>query len=171
MPTEQRVITPKKIGGGKIGAKKPLPEPEAPAEKPEKAKGGSKKKLIIIAAAVLVVVAAAAYFLVLAPKGDSSAADAPKKPVAIQQLDPHSLNLADGHYLRLGFALQLTKDTTVDAAGALDAAITVFSGHSMADIGDATTREQLRDELLSKLQERYGKDLVMGVEFTDYVTQ
>ncbi len=180
MPTEQRIVAPQKIGGGKIGAKKGVPEAEAaPAEKPKKAKGGSKKKLIIIGAAALVVVVAAAYFLVLAPKGKKGPEE-PPKPVAVVQFEPHSLNLADGHYLRLGFALELAKTSggghggeggELDAAPALDAAITVFSGHTVAEVTDPTTREQLRAELLTQVQEHYGEDVVMGVKFSDYVTQ
>lgn len=173
MPVEQRVVAPKKIGGGKIGAKKGVPEAEAaPAKKPKKAKGGSKKKLIIIVAAALVVVAAAAYFLVLAPEGKAGA-DEPPKPVAVVQFEPHSLNLADGHYLRLGFALELARTTSeeLEAAPALDAAISVFSGRTVAEVTDPATREQLRAELLALVQEHYGEDLVLGVKFSDYVTQ
>lgn len=178
MPIEQRVVAPQKIGAGKIGAKKGVPEAEAPAEKkkPKKAKGG-KKKLVIIAAAVLVVAAAAAYFLLLAPQGGSDAHEAPK-PAAVVQFEPHSLNLADGRYLRLGFALELSKaggghggGGELDPAPALDAAITVFSGRTVAEISDPETREALRAELLAKVQELYGEDLVMGVKFSDYVTQ
>jgi flagellar FliL protein len=178
VPTEQRVIAPKKIGGGKIGATKGAPEPEPTAgKKPKKAKGGGKKKkLIISGAAALVVVVAAAYFLVIAPKGKSGS-DEPPKPVAVVQFEPHSLNLADGHYLRLGFALELAKTggghggEELDAAPALDAAIAVFSGRTVAEVTDPATRELLRAELLAKVQEHYGEDVVMGVKFSDYVTQ
>ncbi|MCL2091198.1 MAG: flagellar basal body-associated FliL family protein [Micrococcales bacterium] len=179
MPIEQRVVAPKKIGGGKIGAKKGLSEPEpTKAEKPKKAKGG-KKKLVVLVAAVLVVAvaAAAAYFLVLAPGGDDHA-DAPPRPVAVVQFEARSLNLADGHYLRLGIALELAKTEgghggggDLDAAPALDAAIAVFSGRTVAEVTDPETREQLRAELLTKVQEYYGADVVMGVKFSDYVTQ
>ncbi len=178
MPTEQRVVAPKKIGGGKIGAKKGVPEPEPTQKKPKKAKGGSKKKLVVIVVAALVVVAAAAYFLVLAPGGDGKDADAPPKVVAVVQFEPHSLNLADGHYLRLGFALELAKTggghgggDELDAAPALDAAIAVFSGRTVAEVTDPAAREQMRAELLAKVQEHYGEDVVVGVKFSDYVTQ
>ncbi|MCL2468323.1 MAG: flagellar basal body-associated FliL family protein [Micrococcales bacterium] len=172
MPIEQRVVAPKKIGGGKIGANKGVPEVEAtPGEEP-KPKGRSKKKLIIIAAGVVALVAvAAAYFLVLAPGGEEH--DGPARPAAIVQFEPHSLNLADGHYLRLGFALELSKggEAKLDPAPALDAAIIVFSGRTVAEVTNPEIREELRAELLAKIQEIYGEDLVMGVKFSDYVTQ
>jgi len=176
MPIEQRVVSAPKIGAGKIGAKQAAaPEPAAEPKK-KRGKGGKKKLLVIGAAALVVVVAAAAaYFFVLAPQGSSAGKAAPPQPTtpaSIVDLDAHSLNLADGHYLRLGISLELTKkNDTLDGAPALDAAIAIFSGRTVDEVTDPATREQLRAELLAKCQEAYGKDLVMGVKFSDYVTQ
>ncbi|MCL2850526.1 MAG: flagellar basal body-associated FliL family protein [Micrococcales bacterium] len=174
MPIEQRVVAPKKIGGGKIGAKKGVPDAEAGDEQPAK-EPRSKKKLLIIAGGVLVVVLAAVYF-VFGSGGDHH--DGPARPAAIVQFEPHSLNLADGHYLRLGFALELSKaggghggGGGLDPAPALDAAIIVFSGRTVAEVTDPVVREELRAELLARVQELYGEDLIMGVKFSDYVTQ
>ncbi|WP_203872442.1 hypothetical protein, partial [Planomonospora parontospora] len=68
----------------------------------------SKKKLFIIAGAVLALVgAAAAYFLLFAGSGK---AEEPKpEPGAIAALDAITINLADGHFLKLKMALQATK--------------------------------------------------------------
>ena len=140
----------------------PKGEEEAPAKK----KG--KKKLIAILL-VVVVAAAAAYFLVLAPKGKGEAAP---KPGAVLPLDSQQINLAAGHYLRLGIALQLTDKTTetVDGSKALDAAIAVFSGLSVDQVMKAGARDALKKQLLTDLEKRY-KDEVMDVYFTEFVTQ
>ena len=85
-----------------------------------------------------------------------------------------SINLADGHYLRLGLGLQLTLEAgahgPVDAAPARDAAIALFSGRTVAEIADPTTREALKAELTETLKTAYHGE-VMAVYLTDYVTQ
>ncbi|MCL2454527.1 MAG: flagellar basal body-associated FliL family protein [Micrococcales bacterium] len=181
MPIEQRVVAPGKIGAGKIGAKSAAPPPEPEAEK--KGKGGRKKPLILVVALVVLLGAAAAvYFLVLAPQ-DGEAPEDPGPPpvVEVVHFEPRSLNLASGHYLRLGFALELGKHLPggghggggggLDSAAALDAAILVFSGRTVAEVNDPEVREALRAELLARCQAIFGEDLVIGVKFTDYVTQ
>lgn len=173
MPIEQRVIGGgQKIGGGKIGASpaKEEPAPEAPPKK-------SKKMLLIIVALVLVIGGAAAYFLVLKPGGSAEPAAEPEpEPGEVLTVEAISLNLADGHYLRLGFALQMTADAEADGHGeldtskAVDIAIALYSGRTVEDISSGETRSQLKDEFLTQLNEAYHDD-VMEVNFTNYVTQ
>ncbi|GIG24081.1 flagellar basal body-associated FliL family protein [Cellulomonas denverensis] len=173
MPIEQRVIGGgQKIGGGKIGGTpaKEEPAPEAPTKK-------SRKLLVIVLALVLVIGGAAAYFLVLKPGGsDEPAAEPEPEPGEILTVEPISLNLADGHYLRLGFAVQLSADAAADGHGeldsskAVDTAIELFSGRSVADISGADSRAALKDEFLALLNEAYHDD-VLEVNYTNYVTQ
>jgi flagellar FliL protein len=178
MPIEQRVIAQPKIGGGKIGGGSSAPPPEEPAagKKGGKKGGGKKKLLLIVGPVVLIVVAAAVYFLLLAPKSGSTeaAAEPAPSPGVVLVIDPISVNLAEGHYLRIGLALQLTtevsKEEKPDGSKALDAAITLFSGRTVADVSDPATRESLRAELEKTLEENYHGE-VMGVYFTNFVTQ
>jgi flagellar FliL protein len=118
---------------------------------------------------VLVVAAAAGYFLVLAPKDEGEA-----KPVAgaVLALESQQINLAAGHYLRLGIALQLTDKAgeEVDGSKALDAAIDVFSGLTVEQVTKQGGREALKKKLLGDLEHRY-EDEVMDVYFTEFVTQ
>ncbi|NHA00583.1 hypothetical protein G5V59_12655 [Nocardioides sp. W3-2-3] len=72
----------------------------ASAETAAPAKGGKGKK-ILIAVVVLALAAGAAWFLVLKPKGDTA-----PKPGDVLTLEAIQVNLAGGHYLRLGMALQ-----------------------------------------------------------------
>lgn len=178
MPIEQRVIAQPKIGAGKIGggSSAPAAEDSGDGKKKKGKKGGKKKLLLIVGPVLLVVVAAAVYFLVLAPKSGAAgeAATPAPSPGVVLTIEPISINLAEGHYLRLGLALQLTDKVGAkekpDPAKALDAAITLFSGHTVAEVGDAATREQLRAELEKTLAELYDGE-VMGVYFTNFVTQ
>jgi flagellar FliL protein len=139
---------------------------------PEKKK--SKKKLIMIIGVVALLAGAAYYMLVMKPAAAASATAAPPKPVAgiVVKLDPIYINLAGGHFLKLGVALQGTAKATkeLDGSKALDAAITVFSGKDMAKVADNTTREELKKELSKDVVELY-EDEVMDVYFTEFVMQ
>ncbi|SDC85021.1 flagellar FliL protein [Sanguibacter gelidistatuariae] len=166
MPIEQRVMNaPRKPIGARPGA-----APVAGAAETEEPKARKSKKRLVVIAAVLVAAGAAAYFFVLAPKSGETAEPAPE-PGAVLVVEAMSINLAEGHYLRLGLGLQLTTDALeVDSAKARDEAIALFSGRTIAEISDPATREALKTELAAALTELYDGE-VMGVYLTDYVTQ
>ena len=129
-----------------------------------------RKKLKLIAIVVVVLLAAgAAYFFLLAPK--SSGPVAPKPGVTLK-LDSMQINLAEGHYLRLGLALQLTTTASADFDGsaAQDAAISVYSGLSVGEADQAQQRTALKEKLLGQVEKLY-PDEVMGIYYTEYVTQ
>ncbi|WP_062517478.1 flagellar basal body-associated FliL family protein [Demequina gelatinilytica] len=174
MSTETRVMAPKP----KIGMRPPTsslpPQPEPEPEKP----AGKGKRLPSLIIGLLIVVGAAAAYWFLAGPGAASDADAAEAAVEhvelgdVQILEPISLNLSGGHYLRIGLGLQLPADAhgEVDTAKALDAAISLFSGHSQTDLADAAVREELKTELAHTLEELYEGEVV-GVYYTDFVTQ
>lgn len=134
----------------------------------DKDKKGGKKKLLMIVAVVLVV-AGAAYWFVLKPSG--GAEEAPK-PGLIVPLEPTQINLASGHYLKLGIALQLVEGAPEEVEGskALDAAIDLFSGRTVEEVSTAKERRALKEELATTLEKSYEEE-VMGVYFTEFVTQ
>ncbi|MBI9114582.1 flagellar basal body-associated FliL family protein [Sanguibacter sp. YZGR15] len=150
-------------GGIKPKKDAPAAEPEAPAKK-------SKKLLFIIGGAV-VAAAAGAYFFLFAGSGEEKAEPEPV-PGEVLTVEAMSLNLADGHYLRLGLGLQLIADLhhDVDAAKARDAAIALFSGRTVADVTNPETRDALKAELAETLIHDYHGE-VIEVYLTDYVTQ
>ncbi len=171
MPIEQRVISSQKIGAKNPGSIGAAPVKEAAATEPAAPKK-SRKRLVLVLVAVLVVAAGAAYYLLGMGGGGSDVEPAPK-PGAVLPVDAISLNLADGHYLRLGFGLQLTADVgeeTPDPSKAVDLAIALFSGRTVAEVSDPATREQLKTQLLAELTDAYEGE-VMDVYLTDYVTQ
>lgn len=133
----------------------------------EEAPRPGRRKKLLLALLVLVAAGAAAWFLVLAPDGG------PEEPVPgeVATLDPIQVNLAGGHYLRVGIALQLTEDAhEIDGSKALDATIGLFSGLEMSEITRPQQREALKLDLEEVLHDRYHGD-VMGVYFTEFVTQ
>ncbi|WP_066585305.1 flagellar basal body-associated FliL family protein [Cellulomonas timonensis] len=172
MPIEQRVIS-----GGKIGAKNAQPGAALKAaDEPVAKKGGGRRKLLVIGAVVLLLVlgAAGAYLGGVFDKGASASPSAPPAPVPgeVLAVEPVSLNLAGGHYLRLGLGLQLTTDVTEapDPSKAVDVAIALFSGRTMEEVSDPATRDALKAELAEQLAEVYEGE-VMDVYLTNYVTQ
>lgn len=178
MPTEQRVIaTPPAKIGGKIGGAPAAAAAPADTEEPKR----SRKRLVVVLVVVLAVLGAGGYVAkdrLLGHHGATSAtATQPKptptpKPGAVMTVDPISLNLADGHYLRLGLALQLTAKVKEDPdpSRALDAAIALFSGRTVADVSAPATRDKLKTQLADELADVYEGE-VMGVYLTTYVTQ
>lgn len=129
-------------------------------------KKGGRKKLVIAAVLVLALCAGGWYFF-LKPSAE------PSEPVPgeVMALEGTQLNLAGGHYLRLGLALQLSADAhEAEGSKALDAAISLFSGLEVADLTRAEQREELREKLMERLDEAYHGE-VIDVYYTEFVTQ
>lgn len=141
------------------------PGGEAAEETPKKKRG---KKKIIIVLVLLLVVGAAGWFFFLKPAG----AEPAPLPGETVTLEPIQMNLEGGHYLRLGMAMQLTADVheEVDGSKALDAAIDLFSGREMSEVNTGKQRQDLKKELLERLEKAYHHE-VMDVYFTEFVTQ
>ena len=146
-------------------------EKDMAAEAPKK----SKKMMLIVAAAALVVLGgggAGAFFML---KGDSAEA-APKKGIVTAAEDTITVNLADGHYLKLKMTLQATTDAAEapDGSKALDIAIELFSNRSMDELLTAEGREKAKEELTAAVVKAYTvekKKEVMEVYFTTFVIQ
>jgi flagellar FliL protein len=160
------------------------------------AKGGkSKLKLIAtIVPVVLLLVGGGVYFFVLAPKSDSSApaaaaceegaedcettsedGAAPEPtstyvPGATVEVEPVTINLAGGHYLKVGLLLQATADAgeEVPAGKAADALIAEFSGKTVDEISTEEGRNEAKEELLKTIKKMYEKK-VYEIYYTSFV--
>lgn len=140
----------------------PPKKQDAGAEEP--ARNGKKK--LLVAAALILALCAGGWWFFLKPAESTEPV-----PGEVMTLEATQLNLAGGHYLRLGIALQLTEDAhDVDGSKALDAAITLFSGRKVAEVSSTEQREELRAQLLEKLDEAYHGE-VIDVYFREFVTQ
>jgi flagellar FliL protein len=151
-----------------------------PAEGEEAESKGGKKKLVVILAVVLLAGAGAAYFFLFAGSGEAEAAPPPEHG-GYTALEPVAVNLAGGGYLKIGVTLDHTLAAAgdghgaggVDGAKAYDKIISTFSQAQPADVIGA--REALKESLEEKIIEAYtdehGVQMVMGIYYTEYVTQ
>jgi flagellar protein FliL len=138
----------------------------AEAEAAEETKGG-KKKLMVIVLVLVLGAAAAWWFLLRSPAG---ANDEPE-PGEVVALDPIQVNLAEGHYLSVGIALQTVKGAEeLDGSKALDAVIELYSGLDQSELVKPKGRQKLKAELRKELEHLY-HDEVMDVYLTQFVTQ
>ena len=136
-----------------------------PEAEPTEEKGGGRRTKLVAVVAVLAVLAAGWWFL-LRPSG-------PAEPVPgeVMTLEPIQVNLADGHYLRIGIALQLSAEAhEADGSKALDAVIELFSGADNAELVRSGERQDYKARLEERLHEDYHGD-VLEVYFTEFVTQ
>jgi flagellar basal body-associated protein FliL len=95
----------------------------------------------------------------------------------VLEMDPLTVNLADGHYLKVGIALQLDKVGVVltakdDGLGAkaLDMAIAALSPKTMKQLSEPKAREALKRELGVDTCMAYEGE-VLTVYFTNFVMQ
>lgn len=133
---------------------------------------GKRGKLLLVLPILLV--AAGTAFFFLRPSGAQAESKTPPPPVpgAIVQLDPITVNLAGGRYLKLGLALQATADAGEEVSGAkaLDLAIEQFSGRSLSELASREGREKAKEELTRSAKEAYEGE-VYEVYFTTFVMQ
>ncbi|NAZ86449.1 flagellar basal body-associated FliL family protein [Kineococcus indalonis] len=168
---------------------------KAKADGEETAAGGKKKLIIVAALGAVLLAGGTGGGVFLLTKGDTAAAaetaheEEHLTPGDVTTLDPISLNLADGHYLKLGLALQAVAveggghggSSGPDGSKALDLAIQQFSGLSMTDLSNPEQRQHYKDELEHKIVEAYTEEpaeegeaahkTVMGIYLTQFVMQ
>ena len=102
----------------------------------------------------------------------------------VQNLESITLNLADGHFLKVGLALQLAEveggghgaGEELPPAKALDIAITLLGEHTMDDLASPKERELVKKELSKRVAAAYidpdtHDPLVTKVYFTEFVMQ
>ena len=132
-----------------------------------------KTKLLLIILVVLLAAGGAAYFFLFSGKAEAST---PVSSGTYLVLDPVAVNLAGGGYLKIGVSLELTTDGAagekLDGSKATDLVISTFSQAAPADVTGA--RDALKAALQQKIVKAYtenGKQLVMDIFYTQYVTQ
>jgi flagellar FliL protein len=142
--------------------------------KPAEAEGGEetpkkkgKMKLIIIVVVVLAL-GGGAYMMFFKKKGPAP----PPKPGAVVALDPITINLAGGHFLKLGLAIQATAAVKEppDGSKALDLAVNELSNRTIAELSSNKVRNAIKAELKEKVVEAYEHE-VMDLFFTQFVMQ
>ncbi|GIJ48669.1 hypothetical protein Val02_55550 [Virgisporangium aliadipatigenens] len=139
----------------------------AEGDAPKKGKG----KLIIIIVVVVLLLGgggAGGYFYFA---GGEEEAPAPE-PGIVVALEPITINLADGHFLKVSIALQATAEAheEPDGSKALDLMISQFSNKSVAELSSNEAREEAKKKLKEAVAEAYEGE-VMDLYFTEFVMQ
>lgn len=133
----------------------------------------SRKRLITLVVAALCALLVALYmFIGPGAKAQEKTADKPV-PGEVVQLDPITMNLADGRLLKVGLAMQLVaepKEAEVTGSVALDEAISFLGQHTYAQLAVPATRQAAKQELSKRVSKRYHGD-VLEIYFTDFVMQ
>ena len=144
-----------------------------------------RKKLIIVAAVLLAVLAVGAFVAKGLLAGPSAPVPDPKTVAgSVITLSPITLNLADGRYLKLTLALQLSEagspaagsvdaaaaPPALDGAKALDAAIGVLGQHTYGELIGPGGRERAQKALSAEVKKRYPGE-VLAVYFTEFLMQ
>jgi flagellar FliL protein len=156
----------------------PSPAAAAPS------KGGKRRLLLLALVLVLIGVGVVVGKPMLSPS--KAEPDLTLQPGAVVTLDPITLNLADGRFLKLGLALQLSKAATneasaaagastagasgFDGAKALDAAISILGTRSYQQLLAPGGRAKAQADLSAEVGRRYER-AVMRVYFTQFVMQ
>lgn len=175
MVEERRTVGQQKIKisgtpAPKIGSRDAAPAPVRQPTAPE------RRPLLLVLVLVIAVLLGAVLYM-LRPWESDGAAAATSEPEAVVlgevvAVEPISLNLADGRYLRLGFSIQFTEDAPEEVltAKALDIAIATFSGRTVAELNDMESRAQITTQLVTDLNDAY-EGTVVDIYYTDLVTQ
>ncbi len=118
---------------------------------------------------VALLVVGAVYHFVLAKK---PAKAGPPVAGAVVAMDDTTLNLADGHFLKIKVALQAVKGApaTIDTSKAQDLLISEFTDQPMAALSTEAGRDKLKKDLLAKIEAAYPKQ-IMALYFTEFVMQ
>ena len=139
------------------------------AEAPKK----SKKKLLIIMILAVVLLGgggAGGYFFFFA--GKKTEEEVKPEPGLVVALEAVTINLEDGHFLKVSIALQATIDAheEPDGSKALDLLISQFSNKSVAELSSNEAREEHKKELVEKIKKAYEEE-VYDIYFTEFVMQ
>ena len=136
------------------------------------AKKSKKMLLIIIGAVVLLGGGGAGGYFMFAPAGPPP----PPVPGAVVAMESMTVNLADGHYLKVAIALQATAEAEAEPDGSMarDLMIQEFSNKPVAELSSPKTREHAKAQLKEKVIKAYEVEdvkQVMDIYFTDFVIQ
>jgi flagellar protein FliL len=143
---------------------------DAPAGDAAPKKG--KKKLIMMVLAALFLLGGGAGGYLMLTGGGADEPPPPPEPGIVVALDAVTINLAEGHYLKIKLALQASAEAgeEVDGSKALDVTITKFSDMKIGELSSPAGRAKAKAELLEKIREAY-EEKVIDIYFTEFVMQ
>lgn len=129
------------------------------------------RKLIIVLLAVVLLGGAGGGYILFSPT--DAGAQAKPEPGVVVPLDAITINLAEGHYLKVKLSLQATAEAgeeEIDGSKALDTAIAYFSNRKIAELSSTAGRENAKHALVERIGEAY-EGHIMDIYFTEFVMQ
>jgi len=163
---------------------------EAPeSEKGDGKKGGKKsgkkggKKILLIAPLAVIALAAGGYFgfaYMSKEKGSASAAGSAKEGKAksvLFSLEPFVVNLSEpGRYLKVTMQMEIAGESNQALASEKvpilrDTIITLISSQSYEYVSSPEGKLQLKDDILLRTNQIFGKEVFRELYFTEFVMQ
>jgi len=162
----ERIATSVARGTSSPGAKTGASGDEAAG----KGKFRSMKVKLAALLVLLLVGGAIAKFTVLASPAKAAGKPAAPAKGPVVPMDEMTLNLADGHYLRLKIALQAAKGTSteLDTSEAAQALIDTYSNQTVAQLTGDAGRNRAKQAFLGKLGKLYPKKF-LDAYYTEFV--
>lgn len=149
-------------------------------------KGGKKKILIfLILGLLIIVVAGGVVFFLLGKKGgDEAGAEKPKKAkkavdTVFIDFDPIIVNLLDPtgrRYLQVRLSIEVT-DKKAEAEvkkkepKIKDTILSILSGKTVDEVIVPDAKERIKGEILKKLKQEIGEDLIVNVYITQFIVE
>jgi flagellar protein FliL len=138
------------------------------AAAPKKSFLKSKKGIMLIVGVLVVVFVAYKFFLAPKPK------PGPPAPGDIVSLQANTLNLTDGHYLKIAVDVQLVKGkatvTSFQVSNAEQLVINEFSDRTVVSLSTNPAREALTTQLETAMKKAYPGEIYQ-IYLTQFVTQ
>lgn len=155
--------------------------------KKEQAKGGGKKKLFLflILGVVIIAVAAGGMFILLGKKGEegkdtktNKKAHNPKNALFID-FDPIIVNLLDPtgkRYLQVKLSLEVADKKIEEEVKKRepvikDVILQVLSGKTVEEVVVPEAKEKIKQELLKRINETLGEELITNIYITQYIVE
>ncbi len=151
---------------------------EEQEEQPKKKKG---KMLVLLVLVVVFLAAAAGGYFFFMKKGNTASRQTPEEETAdktvLVPFEPFILNLMEhGRFLKFSMQLELVSEKyreMVESKVPLirDAIITLVSSKSVESLSSPEGKMQLKDEIILRANQAVGRDVIVGVYFTEFVMQ
>lgn len=159
-----------------------MAEEEKPEVQEKEVKKVSKKKLVIflIIGILIIILAASAVFLIGSKKEGGEAKETHKsKETVLYQMEPIVVNLFDPtgkRYLQLRLSLELENKKLEEEIKSrepqiMDVIISTLSSKTPEEVLQPEAKEMIKQELLSKINSSFGKDVVLNIYITQYIVE
>ncbi len=158
-------------------------------EESKVAKGSKKRLLIFLLIGFLIIgIAGSGVFLILGKKGEEPEGEgSPKKEKKVRKskdtifivMDPVIVNLMDPtgkRYFQVRISLEVPTKKEEDELKKKeplirDRILTILSSKTVEEVIAPDAKDKIKEQILKKLNEELGEDMILGVYITQYVVE